>query len=146
MDANTAASVVWLTVGAEPVLISCISEGLSAFAELFAGLATDLESILLIVTEAFNGAVCGLSAFSFGCLPEERCIALVEVISFFTAGFAFLPFVSCSANLMTDFGSTLLLFLIFGISLTTSTDIGFAGVFFTLGALTSLATSFLATD
>ncbi|MDO8651527.1 MAG: hypothetical protein Q7R66_05000 [Undibacterium sp.] len=56
----------------------------------------------------------------------------------FAVGFAFLPFVSLPVALTTGVGSCLILFATFTTLLTTR----FSGVFITLGAITSFASSF----
>ncbi|WP_354332748.1 MULTISPECIES: hypothetical protein [unclassified Undibacterium] len=107
---------------------------------------------MLIVTEAFNGAVCGLSAFlpagrSEACLFESFNASLDESLdapSAFATGFAVLPVASLDNALTLALGSSLTIFLALDLSTAVLVASSLATAFITLGALTSFATSFFA--
>ncbi|MES2072803.1 MAG: hypothetical protein V4488_20780 [Pseudomonadota bacterium] len=98
---------------------------------------------MLIVTEAFNGAVFGLSAFllmlEVPVAPASSCLLV-----FFAAGFASLPVAALLVALATIFGSSFktLFVLVLGAALTIAATAFPTPFFTTLGALTSFATSF----
>ncbi|MFZ6647962.1 hypothetical protein ACO0LO_19710 [Undibacterium sp. TJN25] len=120
---------------------------MSVFAEILVGLITVFESVLLIVTEAFNGAVFGLSA---ALLVAEVSVtpASSGLLVFFAAGFASLPVTALLAAFAANFGSSFkTLFVLalgasFAASFATAAPAFSAPFFTTLGALTSFATSF----
>ncbi|HTD04858.1 hypothetical protein [Undibacterium sp.] len=116
---------------------------MSAFAEFLVGLITVFESVLLIVTEAFNGAVFGLSAFLL-VLEVSVAPASSALLVFFAAGFASLPVAALLVALAAIFGSSFKTFFVLALGTALAADTtAFSTPFFTtLGALTSFATSF----
>ncbi|MES2106017.1 MAG: hypothetical protein V4634_18495 [Pseudomonadota bacterium] len=101
---------------------------------------------MLIVTEAFNGAVFGLSAFllmlEVPVAPASSCLLV-----FFAAGFASLPVAALLVALATIFGSSFKTLFVpalaaLGVALLAGVAAFSTPFFTTLGALISFATSF----
>ncbi|MCU6434445.1 hypothetical protein LPB67_11745 [Undibacterium sp. Jales W-56] len=114
-------------------------------AEFLVGFITVFESVLLIVTEAFNGADCGLSAFLPTAPSVVRLTASLDLRSAAATGFAFLLIITSLPGAFTpDLVSFFTLALALGLAAGALAGLCFETGFITLGALMSFATSFLA--